>query len=230
MRIANLSKITIDCMVDNRCIHIQPVSVFECSDSFDTLTFAPNKKSYSITETGTSRILKVLSFFDDPFKLIKEYHLTVDSLFTKERICNSHQLNITLETCYADIDTRTYYDYVKVESNGRTLKPNNVSIAEQDKIEKDFITNNTMLAKWQATWDIIIEPLFLEIVGYFALYTIFSIWFKKNAWKIILLLLVPNVLFEVLVWIIKRKKYKIRVNNFFKLFSSDAIFSCCYYN
>ena len=87
-----------------------------------------------------------------------------------------------------------------------------------------------MLAKWQATWDIIIEPLFLEIVGYFALYTIFSIWFKKNAWKIILLLLVPNVLFEVLVWIIKRKKYKIRVNNFFKLFSSDAIFSCCYYN
>lgn len=230
MRFANLSNVTIDCMVDNRCICIQPHSVLECLESFDTLIFTPSKRSYSIIEAGNSKILKALSFFDDPFKLIREYHLTVNSLFTRESVCNSHQLNIMVETCYADIDTRTYYDYVKVETNGTMLRPNDVSISGQAEIQMDFITNNTKLVKWQVTWDIIIEPLIFEIVGYYAVYRLFSIWFEGNAWGIVLFLLVPNIIFAVLAWIVKKRKYKGRVNKFLKYFSRDIIHNCCYFN
>lgn len=230
MRIVNLSKVTIDCRIDNWYVYIQPGSNIECSDSFDTLTFAPNKKSYSIIEAGKSRVLKTVSFFDDPFKLIKEYHLTVNSSFSKESIYDSHQLIITVETCCADIDMRIYYDFVTVECNGRMIKPIEVSILKQAEIQKDFITNNTKLAKWQITWDVIIEPLVLELLGYYAVYRIFSVWFNEKAWSIVFLLLVPNILFEVLVWIFKKGKYKKRADKFQRYFNSNVIRDYCYYD
>ena len=228
MRITNLSKVNIECMIDNISVDIQPGCNFEYLDAFEIITFAPSQRSYSILESRKSQILKLLSFFDDPFKLIREYHLSISSLFTRESVCNSCQLNITVEKCYADINARTYYDYVKVESNGIKLRPSSVKVLEQERIEKDFINNNSKLAKWQAIWDVILEPIVFEIVGYWAIYRVFSIWFGTDAWKVVLFLLIPNVLFEVLALLFKRKKYMKRVNNFISLFNSEMIFDCCY--
>lgn len=228
MRITNLSKVNIECMIDNMSVDIQPGCDFEFLDTFETITFAPSQRSYSVLESRNSKILKLLSFFDDPFKLIREYHLSINSIFTRERVCNSCQLNITVEKFYADISTRTYYDYVKVESNGTMIPPNSVRVLEQEQIEKDFINNNSKLAKWQTIWDVIFEPIVFEIAGYWVIYRIFSIWFGTGAWKVVLFFLILNVLLEVLALPFKRKEYAKRVENFIILFNSKMIFDCCY--
>lgn len=228
MRITNLSKVVIECVIDKISVYIQPRCYFEYSDGFESITFAPGQKSYSVLESKKSKILKLLSFFDDPFKLIKEYHLAISSLFTRESVCNSCQLDITVESCYADINTRTYYDYVKVEFNGITLCPSSVRVLGQEQIQKDFINNNTKLARWQTVWNIVLEPIVFEVIGYCAVYRIFSIWLKMNAWKIVLFLLIPNVLFEVLALFFKRKKYIKRVDKFLEFFNSETIYDFCY--
>lgn len=230
MRITNFSEIIIVCKVNDKCICIEPGSSFECGEKFNFIIFAASKKSYSKLEAERSKILKALSFFDDPFKLIKEYHLVINSLFSNESICNSQQLNITVETCYADTDTRTYYDFVNLEADGRLIKPTEVSVSTQEKIREDFMLNNTKLAKWQVVWDVIIEPIIFEVIGYYAVCRIFSVWFGVDAWKIVLLLLVPNVMFEVLMLFFKRRKYKKRADKFHKHFSSQVICDCCYGN
>ena len=214
MRITNLSNVVIECEIDNTRISIQPRSDFEFSEEFKTITFSPSYESYSVLESRKSKILKFLSLFDEPFKLIKEYHLSIASLFSKESVCNSCQLNISIESCYAEADTRTYYDYVKAESNEMILCPNSVRVLGYKQIQKDFLNNNSKLAKWQSVWDVILEPLIFEIVGYFAIYRIFSIWFGIDALKVVLLFLIPNVLFEVLALHFKRKKYTKRSDNF----------------
>lgn len=228
MRITNLSKVNIECMIDNISVDIQPGCDFECLDAFETIAFAPCQKSYSVLESRNSKILKLLSFFDDPFKLIREYHLSVSSVFTRESVCNSCQLNITVEEHYADINLRTYYDYVKVESNGTILRPNFVKVLEEEQIKKDFINNNSKLAKWQTIWDVVLEPIVFEIAGYWAIYRIFSIWLGTDAWKAVLFFLIPNVLFEVFALLFKRKKYTKRAKKFINFFNSEMIFECCF--
>ena len=228
MRITNSSGINIICKINDACIHMEPGSNFDCNERFDFIMFAPDEKSYSRLEAEKSRILRVLSFFDDPFKLIKEYHLAINSVFSDVSVCDSQQLNITAETCYVDTDTRTYYEYVKLEADGKRVRPKEVSILNWDKISKDFILNNTRLAKWQSVWDVIIEPIIFEVIGYYAAYCIFYIWFGEKAWSIVLFLLIPNILLELLMLIFKRKKYKIRENKFQKHFSSEVIYDYCY--
>ena len=154
--------------------------------------------------------------------------MSVSSIFTRESVCNSCQLNITVEEHYADINSRAYYDYVKVESNGTILRPNFAKVLEEEQIKKDFINNNSKLAKWQTIWDVVLEPIVFEIAGYWAIYRIFSIWFGTDAWKIVWFLLIPNVLFEVLALFFKRKKYTKRAKKFIGLFNSEMIFECCY--
>jgi len=228
MRITNLSKVNIECVIDNISVDIPPGGDFECLDAFETITFVPSQRSYSFLESKDSKILKLLSFFDDPFKLIREYHLSISSIYTRESVCDSHQLNITVEKCYADINMRIYYDYVKVESKGTMLNPNFVKVLEQERIKKDFINNNSKLAKWQTIWNVILEPIVFEIVGYWAIYRIFSTWFGTDAWKVVLFFLIPNVLFEVLALLFKRKKYTKREQAFISLFNNEMIFDCCY--
>lgn len=228
MRIANRSKVTIECRINGRCVCIEPGTNFDFLEDFETITFVPYQKSYSVVESGNSKILKVLSFFDDPFNLVKEYHLTVESSFAKESIGDFCQINITMDAYNADVDTRVYYDYTKVEVDGVEAKPNDVIISAQTSIQKDFIANNKKLAQWQTLWDIIIEPLFFEIIGYYAVYRIFSVWFGANAWKLVLLLLVPNILFEVFALLFKKKKYQKRTDKFLHFFNSNTIYECCY--
>lgn len=85
------------------------------------------------------------------------------------------------------------------------MRPCSVKVLEQKQIEKDFINNNSKLAKWEITWDVILEPAVFEIAGYWVIYRIFSIWFGTGAWKVVLFFLILNVLFEVLALPFKRK-------------------------
>ena len=229
MKITNLSEVNIVCIIDNITVDIQPGCDFECSDSFKTITFAPGQKSYSILEPRKSKFLKFLSFFDDPFRLIKEYHLSVNSMFTKESVSDFSRLNITFEKCYADTDTLTFYDYVKAEANGAILRPNAVSVSEQEQIEKDFIDYNSKLIKWQPAWNLFLGAIVSEIIGYLAINAVFSIWLGTYALIAVLFLLIPNILFEVFMSPFKRKKYKKRADNFINLFNSEAIFDGCYH-
>ena len=63
MEITNLSTNTIVCTIDNMRVHIQPGCDFQCSDTFETISFAPGQGSYSIIQAENAKILKLLSFF-----------------------------------------------------------------------------------------------------------------------------------------------------------------------
>lgn len=93
-----------------------------------------------------------------------------------------------------------------VESaNGAILRPNAVNVSEQEQIEKDFIDYNSKLIKWQPAWNLFLGAIVSEIIGYLAIYAIFSIWLGTYALIAVLFLLIPNILFEVLMSPFKRK-------------------------
>ena len=186
MRITNFSNINMEFSVNDIQVCIKPNSSFEYGEQFDYFTLSPGTKSYSTLEANKSSLLKFLSVLDDPFKLIKEYHIVVNSFFVNENVCNSQQLNVTVESYWVDADTR------------------------------------------QSIWDILIEPIIPEIIGCFVLYHIFSIWFAKGAWNIVFFLIGTSVLFELLMLVFKKKKYKKRIVKFQECLSIERIYNCCY--
>lgn len=228
MRITNFSNINMEFRVNDIQVCIKPNSSFEYGEQFDYFTLSPGTKSYSTLEANKSSLLKFLSVLDDPFKLIKEYHIVVNSFFVNENVCNSQQLNVTAESYWVDADTRIYYDYVKVEADGNQIKPIKLNVLTSEEISNDFFINNKRLCKWQSIWDILIEPIIPEIIGCFVLYHIFSIWFAKGAWNIVFFLIGTSVLFELLMLVFKKKKYKKRIVKFQECLSIERIYNCCY--
>lgn len=228
MRITNLSSVDIECRLNDKSVNIKPMSSFVSNTWFDIIMFSPGEKSYSVLEASKSKILKVLSFFDDPFKLIRTYYLVVNSMFLNERICNSRQINISVETCCVDAEARIYYNYVKLEADGHPITPAKVHVLTSEEIFKDFSLNNIKLFKWQSVWDVFIEPIVLEMIGYYAIYRFFSIWSAKGALIFVLFLMAVSILFELLMLMLKRNKYKKRIAKFQEYFSKETIFYYCY--
>ena len=92
-------------------------------------------------------MLKLLSFLDDPFQLRREYHLMVDVEITKEQVGDSKQITITENTCYVDVETRTYYEYFAIKCDENQITPHSVHISDIDKISADFGENKIYVKK-----------------------------------------------------------------------------------
>lgn len=225
MRITNLTGDRILCLADKESFvldHEQGIDV----DSFETMKFFHKSTNYSIKECSYSRVLKALSFFDDPFQLRREYYLMVDSEITKSQVCNSSELTITANTTYADVDTRTYYVYFVLICDGKQIVPSCVYIPDIDRLLADFTKNNRRLVCWNAVWDVLIEPIIFELIGFCVIYHLFTLWIGTAARYAVLFLLVLSVFIEIVILILKTNtKQK---NNFHHYLKESIIQKICY--
>ena len=223
MIIHNNSDKYIRCIFDRSVITLTPNDSFECEEGFNYIKFSITDESYSVLQAKKSKLLKFLSFLDDPFKLIKEYHLTVVSSFTKEQLSDYRHITLTTHSCYADIETRTYYNFIKVASENVSIAADDMEILCKKEIISDFVNNNRKLICWQSVWDIILEPMFLEVIGYWAIYRLFSLWFETKALSIVLLILGLNIVVDSILFLFKRKKLLKRCNKFLDLLNNATI-------
>lgn len=223
MIIHNNSDKAIRCIFDQSEVILAPRDSFDCREYFNHVSFSITDESYSILQSKGSKLLKCLSFLDDPFNLIKEYHLTVVSTFSNLQLSNYHQINLTVHSCYADIETRTYYNFINVASSTVPIIAEGMKIFCMEQITDDFTENNRKLIRWQAVWDIFFEPLLLETVGYLAIYKLFSLWFGTKALMLVMFLLGLNITIELFMFLFKRKKLSKRCNRFLELLCEDNI-------
>ena len=228
MRVTNLSNVDIEFKVNDIQVCIKPNSSFEYAEQFDSFVFSPGKRSYSKLQAGNSKLLKLLGAFGDPFKLLKDYHIVVNSYFLHESVCNSQQLNVTVESVWIDVETRAYYDFVKVEADGKQIKPIKAEALTAEEISNDFFVNNKRLFRWQAVWDVLIEPVILQIIVYFAIYLFFFVSIGRAAWKIVFFLIALSTLFELFMLIFTRKKFKKRIVTFKECLDFEKIYNSCY--
>lgn len=223
MVIHNNSDKFITCVFNHSAITLAPKDSFDCDEKFDSVSFSIVDESYSVLQAKKSKFLKFLSFWDDPFKLIKEYHLTVVSSYTKGQLANYRHIILTAHSCYADIETRTYYNFVKVMSGNVSIVADDMEIFCKDEITNDFVDNNRKLVRWQSVWDIILEPVFFEIIGYWAIYRLFSVWFEIRALLIVFFILGLNVIVDSILFLFKRRGLSKRYNKFLDLCCNTTI-------
>ncbi|MBE5928270.1 MAG: hypothetical protein E7267_02700 [Lachnospiraceae bacterium] len=229
MKITNKSNEKIVCNIDDKYACLESGQFIEITnDKFKILSFKKTMGSYSVLATKDSKILKILSLFDDPFKLMKEYHLVIGCTFEKNYICSFQEIEIFTQCLYVDWDIQTYYDYVLIKGNGQTVKPSFANVSGEKEIADDFSRNNKKLNRWLAVWNVLIEPIVLEIVGYIAVYWLFSVWLGAKALYLVLALLMANVLIEVLIVFMKRKKHIKQELQFKSLLSKQSIMEKCY--
>lgn len=229
MKITNKSNQKIIYRVDEGEFALESKQFIEIADDkFQKISFKSQMGSFAILEARDSKLLKFLSSFDDPFKLLKEYHLIIDCVFEREQICNFQEIEIFTEQVYVAYEIRTYYDYINVQCGGHRISPMMVTVCNQESILDEFLNNNKKLNKWLSIWNVFIEPLILELGGYFAVYCVFSIWLGMNAIWLVLALLVPNILIEFLIMLFKRKKTIQQEKQFRSLLLSKNIIDVCY--
>ena len=227
MKIKNCTNNIVICSTDENAYILNKGETVEVEE-FEKIQFSHDSISYSCLEAGKSKLLKFLSFFDDPFNLYKEYHVMVETEVTKKDLCNVKELTVLTEINYIDAETRTFYHYFIMKSDDRQIFPSKINVSGKKEIKKDFENNNKRLTWWKAFWNIVIEPLCLEIIGYIMIYLLFSIWLGKGAWLVVLPLIIVNVLIEALVFIFKLKnKREQRFNNYL---NEDVIWKNCYKN
>ena len=204
MRITNLTGQKILCSVDRECFSLENGNSLQV-ENFEILKFSHEYKCFSSREAGNSKVLNFLSFFDDPFKLRREYHIVVDFEATKGQICDSQQILVTTEIDYVDVETRTYYEYFIIKCDGKPIAPNQTYILGSNEIKVDFEKNDKKLARWNLIWNVLIEPIAWNSIGYMAIYLLLSAWLRKTAWFIILSLIILNMLIELIIYIFRSK-------------------------
>lgn len=124
------------------------------------------------------------------------------------------------------METGTYYDFFVITGDGKAVRPNNVWVSDCDGIQSDFRENDKRLARWTALWDILIEPVLLELLGFLAVYLVFSLSLGRNAWYLVLALMAMTILIEGIVYLFKSKTK--RRDAFQHCLENSTIFRVCY--
>ena len=226
MRITNLTNEEILCLIDKTLWAIEQGKSVEI-DTFDNMKFIHKRTCYSSNEAGNSNVLKMLSLIDDPFKLRREYHIVID-FEINNHVCNPQELVVSSHTNYVDVETRTYYEFFLVKGDGKQITPSQIYVSGTKDITREFRQNNIKLVRWNAIWDVIIEPIFFEVIGYFLIYYLFSIWLGRFAFFAVFPLVILNILIELVVL---RFKFKNKRNKRFLYYiENSTILEICYNN
>lgn len=223
MIIQNRSGKYIKCDFGAQAVMLSPQESIQCRELSDFVRFSVAEKNHSVLQSRGSKLLKILSLMDDPFKLMKEYHLMVESSFAKEKLADCDCIILTARSYYADTDTRTYYDYVGVEYGDVPLFADEMCLFSTEEIKKDFADNNRKLIGWQSIWDIVVEPLVFEVIGYWVIFKLFSTWLGTKALLIVLSILVLNIFFDSILFLSKRKRMSKRCDRFVDLCRNAAV-------
>lgn len=227
MRITNCINEPIVCFVDKIPHTIESGGTIAL-EHFCVLKFSRNYASFSTLEAGTSSVLRWLSAIDDPFKLRREYHLVVEFEVTEKELGDTQELSLHQKTLCADMELRTYYEFFVVIGDDENIPPSNVYISGCDSIQADFKENDKRLTRWNAVWDVIIEPIFGEILGFAALYLVLFLCVGVIAGYIVLALVIFAFLIELITFLCKSKAK--RANIFDLYLEKDAVCQNCYYS
>ncbi len=225
MRITNCTNEPIVCFAD-KIPHDMESGETISLEKVSVLKFSRKYASFSALESGTSRVLHWLSAIDDPLKLRREYHLVVEFEVTGKDLGDTQELFLHQKTLCADMELRTYYEFFAVNGNDENIPPSDVSISGCDSIQADFKENDKRLTRWNAVWDIIIEPIFGEILGFAVLYIVLSFCVGVIAGYIVLAFVVFTFLIELITFLCKSKAK--RANIFDLCLEKDAIYQNCY--
>lgn len=212
MKITNVAKQPIVCSVDNTTTLLKSGESLEVK-KFSTILFSHGISCYLKNEAAGSRMLKWLSFFDDPFKLRKDYHIVIDFKLYNQS-CNSHQMIVDSLTEYIDVETGIYYEYFLVRCDGKSVSPNQILLPGVQELKSKFLNYYSKMIRWNVVWDVFIEPALLEVPGYLLLHWLLSIWFGAAAKLIVLSMIFLNVVIELMICIFKLKKSQ-KPNRFF---------------
>lgn len=229
MRITNKTQKRILCYVDGIEYVLEDMQTIEIED-FIQIRFIHEKNSHSVADSEKSKILKILSFFDDPFGVNKEFHISVEYLLKREQVHQPQEIAILSSSCYADTITRTFYNYFIVCVDGIYINPKKIAASGREHIKNDFYINNKRLIKWDIIWNVVIESLLLEIIGYYAIYRLSSIWVGKKAWLVVMAFVIPTLLIEFVISFHRYKKNKKIVYQFEELLQEESIYRHCYEN
>ena len=156
MIIINLTKQDIICIIDKTKIVLADNQSIETKD-VETIKILHNHRSYWLSSANTSKILKLLSVFDDPFKLRKEHHVVIDCEISKKSFLDYGQIVITSDVISADTTSGIYYDYFTLKADDKPIAPSRIYISEKDKIKEAFKQNHSKLIHWDAFWNVFIE-------------------------------------------------------------------------
>ncbi len=225
MRLTNCTNEPIVCFADKIPHDIEPGGTIDL-ENFSVLMFSRNYSSFSTLESGTSRVLRLLSIIDDPFKLRREYHLVVEFEVIGKDLGDVQELFLQPKTLCADMELRTYYESFAVIGDGKNIRPSNVYISGCDRIQEDFKENDKHLARWTALWDVIIEPIFGEILGFAALYLVLLLCVGKMAWYIVFAFAGLAFLIELITFLCKSKVQRANIFNLY--LEKDTIYQSCY--
>lgn len=225
MLITNKSDLEVECIVDSRVLYIrknETVKVFNSSK----LEIKHIETSFVCDEVRKSRLLKVLGFFDDPFKTKKEYNICVDSSFNLSNCADDDKLTIQRQSVFADTDLLVFYDYFVLCNDNNPMMPDSVTISDDNDICRLFAKYNKVNVRWNAIYNIFVEPIIFEIVGYMAVYWLLSLMIGNKALWIIGIVLVINVLVETIMFVLKDKHSD--TDSFGSLLNVSDIINCCY--
>ncbi len=214
IRITNASDRTAKCFINDK-LYILHAEETVFAEEVNTLRICHDKGSYYCPIAESSKTLKFLGFIGDPFKLLRDYHIAVDSFYELDEYHASKQLVITHVIRYVDAEINTYYDYFVLHCDDRKLIPKSSQTIDADLFLQEFNRNNRKLAKWNTVWNFLIEPIVFKIIGYFLIYCLFSIWLGTKALYVVLTFLAFSLLLEMIfVLLSKKKRYVERFHDY----------------
>ena len=225
MTITNRSNHDIKCVVDGEVFFLRMGDTMQLQHPI-FIEIKHCNDSYVCNGEENSKILKILHALDDPFKTKKEYHICINAIFDTSKCAESTVLAIDYCSVFADITSQVFYDYFVLNDGHRQLLPDSVDVTGKDRLCQSFSKHYSKYVRWDAIWNIFIEPVLLELIGYAVIYLLCSLWIGTKAWGIVVALLCLNILVEVGIFAAKIKKRQ--TDQFQSLLLSQSIMDICY--
>lgn len=224
MRIINRTNSTILCSCKEGEFRIASMEYVDVDSDGDICLCHPYSSYVSDTDRN-SVILKVLSLIDDPFHFRKEYHIVIDSEISVGKVDNSHPLVVQDGRICCNYKNEVYYDYYILKCNNKALIPDRVSVPQTDELISGYEKYSRKYYIWHTIWDILIEPLIFEAIGFYLIYRLFAVWFGHYVWFVVAFLIGISLLLEIVLLFRRLNCKKTHIS---KYFTGENIMENCY--
>lgn len=225
MLMINKSGTDIQCVVDNKSFWLHEEETLEVPKS-QHMEVKHCGGSFVCDGTGKSTVLKILRLLDDPFKTKKDYHICVDALYDISSCAEDTEFTILHRSVFADAALQVFYDYFVLNNQEESPLLANVQVPDKENIGRLFAVHNRRQVRWDAVWNILIEPIIFEMIGYVCIYLIFSLWIGTKALWIVGALIAASILWEIILfWRKRRVKDTVK---FDALLTEQEIIQRCY--
>lgn len=101
-------------------------------------------------------------------------------------------------------------------------------VSNKNGIQEEFCKNHTKLFKWKLVWDLFIDPIVLELIGFVILFFLISAWSVSAAWITVLILALGSVAIEAVMAVFRKKDLKKQIDRFNTLLLPQSVYVYCY--